>query len=149
MDDLGNRIQRLILSLNEERQRLKGQKPVSATDQILRGIIIVSIAAIGILLVRYVISLSTTVRAVLQVCFFCFQLGLITWFVASFIRRRMPSIQIPKRLARGECPGCLYDLAGLPPERIETIERAVRCPECGAVWRAARIGRSVPRVGPP
>lgn len=66
-----------------------------------------------------------------------------TWalILLDMWRRRSARVQIPKRLARGECPGCLYDLASLRAERIETIEHAIRCPECGAVWRAERVGQ--------
>ena len=82
------------------------------------------------------------------VFFVIFQAGLIAWWIITALRRRMPSVQIPKRLGRGDCPGCLYELAGLPAERIEAIERAVRCPECGAVWRAERVGTSRARNKP-
>ena len=144
VDDLGRRIQRLILSFKDERLRAKGKKPVPVPvpDQILRGVIILSIVGVSALLWQYVIPLGTTARDVLQIVFFCFHLSLIGWFVIDFVRRRSPSVQIPKRLARGECPGCLYDLSGLPPKRIETIDAAIRCPECGAVWRAGRVGGS-------
>ncbi|MEO1278527.1 MAG: hypothetical protein AAFV77_06200 [Planctomycetota bacterium] len=142
-DDLGRAIQRTILSFRDEQLRSKGKKPVPipVQDQILRGAIVLSIASVFGLFWRYMVLPSPTVSSVLQFGFICFQLTFIGWFVISFIRRRSPSIQIPKRLARGECPGCLYELAGLPPERIEAIEAAIRCPECGAVWRAERVGR--------
>lgn len=132
----------MILSYKEEYRRAKGLKPVPVPDQILRGVIVLAIAGLIGLTWRYVISLGGTAYTALQIAFTCFQFGLIAWLVIGFIRRRSPSVQIPKRLKRGECPGCLYDLAGLPPERVETIERAVRCPECGAVWKAERVGPS-------
>jgi hypothetical protein len=150
VDDLGHRIPRVILSYNEERLRAKGRKPVPVPvqDQILRGVIILSVVGLSALLWQYALPPGTPARDILDVVFFCLNLGILGYFIIDFLRRRRPGVQIPKRLARGECPGCLYDLAGLPPERIETIEQAIRCPECGAVWRAARLGRSGPRVEP-
>jgi hypothetical protein len=63
------------------------------------------------------------------------------FIVVDLWRRRAAGVQIPRLLKRGECPGCLYALAGLPAEAVEHIESAVRCPECGAVWRAERVGQ--------
>jgi hypothetical protein len=39
-------------------------------------------------------------------------------------------------LEEGICPACAYSLAGAP-----TVEELIRCPECGASWRADRIRR--------
>ncbi|MBX3357486.1 MAG: hypothetical protein KF745_03570 [Phycisphaeraceae bacterium] len=39
-------------------------------------------------------------------------------------------------LRRGRCPACGYDLAGLEAQ----ADLRVECPECGAAWRAGRIG---------
>lgn len=156
LDDLGRRIPRTILSYNEERLRAKGRKPVPVPvqDQILRGVIILSIVGLSALLWRYVLPPGAATGDVLHVILFCLNLGVLGHFVIDFLRRRSPSVQIPKRLNRRECPGCLYDLAGLQAERIETIDLAIRCPECGAVWRSERVGKLArsgnkkPRGGP-
>ena len=37
-----------------------------------------------------------------------------------------------RRLARGLCPSCRYDIAALPPD----AEARTTCPECGGVWNA-------------
>lgn len=154
MDDLGRRIQRLIVPRSEERLRKRRQQPIELPDRILRGAIAIFVVGISGLLVRYLISTRPPDFVVLQVCFFCFQLGVITWFIVTFARRRLPSVQIPLRLGRGECAGCLYELAGLPTEAIEHLDFAVRCPECGAVWRSERVrkpaksGNKKPRGGP-
>ncbi|NRA56649.1 MAG: hypothetical protein HRU13_00815 [Phycisphaerales bacterium] len=144
VDGLGIPIQRVILSYRDDRLRAKGKKQiaVSVPDQLFRGVILISIVGVIALLSQYVFPQGATVPSYVHIGLLCMHLSFIGWFVINFIRRRMPSVQIPRRLARGECPGCLYELAGLPPERIEAIEAAIRCPECGAVWGAERIGRS-------
>ena len=119
--------------------------PVPVPDQLLRVAIILSIVAVSGLLWRYAIPPGTTARSVVHVGVFCFNLGLISYFGINFLRRRLPSIQVLRRLDRGECPGCLYELAGLPAERIEALQAATRCPECGAVWRAERVRDSKKR----
>ncbi len=148
LDDLGRRIPRVILSYNEERLRAKGKKPVeiSVQDRILRGAIVLSALGLSALVWHYAVPSGTAARDVLQVVFTCVNLGILGYFVIDFRRRRSPSVQIPKRLRRGECPGCLYDLAGLHAEPIEAIARAIRCPECGAVWKAQRVGPSAAGV---
>jgi hypothetical protein len=45
-------------------------------------------------------------------------------------------------LTRGRCPICLYSLAGA------ATEQDLRCPECGAIWHAHRLG-NVAREPPP
>ncbi|UYV12921.1 MAG: hypothetical protein NCW75_01225 [Phycisphaera sp.] len=67
----------------------------------------------------------------------------LTWALILFgmWRRRSARVQIPKRLKLGECPGCSYGLGGLPTVAVEQLESALRCPECGAVWRAERVGQ--------
>lgn len=45
-------------------------------------------------------------------------------------------------LSRSICPGCGYDL-----ERLEVtaeLDECIVCPECGAAWKAGRIGRPDP-----
>ena len=65
-----------------------------------------------------------------------------TWalILLDMWRRRSARVQIPKRLKLGECPGCSYELSGLPTAAVDRLESAIRCPECGAVWQAERVG---------
>ncbi len=114
--------------------------PVSVQDQVFRVAIILSVMGVSALTWQYAVPSGTAARDILGVVFSFLYLPLFGCFVIDFLRRRRPSVQIPKRLKRGECPGCLYDLTGLHAERIETFERAFRCPECGAVWQAQRVG---------
>lgn len=57
--------------------------------------------------------------------------------------RRAPRV-IDQVLRVGVCPSCAYDLAGLHAGE----DGCVCCAECGAAWRASRIGRTEPLRGP-
>lgn len=43
-------------------------------------------------------------------------------------------------LGQRRCPACAYSIAALPPDPAQNV----RCPECGASWLAARLGRDRP-----
>lgn len=60
----------------------------------------------------------------------------------------MGELAVRALLWKKKCPGCGYELGGVPRERVENagaglgaIDEIVRCPECASVWRAERLGR--------
>lgn len=132
VDDLGKRIPRRI-----EKRKTIADKPIP--DMLVHAALLVTMAAILGLWSLW--AIRSNVRHQIPM-WAPWPLITIVWGILAFDawRRRSARVQIPKRLKRGECPGCLYDLTGLHDEHIKTIERAIRCPECGAVWRAQRIG---------
>lgn len=61
------------------------------------------------------------------------------WLLAMPGFRRRKWRQITELyLASGQCPACGYAITGQHPER----DGCLVCPECGASWRAERVGES-------
>lgn len=60
----------------------------------------------------------------------------LSWFLAGQNLQRSAGRLADTLLADGLCPACLYNLADQP-----TDDQLARCPECGSIWRAARIVR--------
>lgn len=133
VDDLGRPITRQV-----EKRKTIADKP--RTDRLLHaGVILVLVAAIGL-------WSSWAIRSGFRQhipMWAPWPLIALTWALIVFDmwRRRSARVQIPRRLTLGECPGCSYGLAGLPTVAVEGLESAIRCPECGAVWRAERVGQ--------
>lgn len=72
-------------------------------------------------------------------------LGGSLWLMGRLVRwtamRRVERNIAPTLVAGGFCGACGYSLAGL----IAEGDGCVVCPECGAAWREARLGRSEAR----
>lgn len=133
MDDLGRPITRQV-----EKRKTIADKP--RADRLLHaGVILVLVAAIGLWSSW---AIQSNFRQYIPM-WAPWSLIALTWAFILFDmwRRRSARVQIPRRLTLGECPGCSYGLAGLPTVAVEGLESAIRCPECGAVWRAERVGK--------
>ena len=63
--------------------------------------------------------------------------GMLTWWLTlGSVRRRRFRRLADVYLGSGRCASCAYALAGLAAEE----DGCVVCPECGAAWRADRLG---------
>lgn len=65
----------------------------------------------------------------------------IAWRIGlGAVRRRAFDRLAAIHLADGRCPACGYALAGL----AAGTDGCLACPECGAAWRAERLGGATP-----
>ena len=123
----------------ERQARLRSLRRLSVVDRWWRGVVVAGFGLATVALVAAAVAEQTGVslwgRGVLVLLGLMWLLLMLAVLRRAVLRRTSADEAVA--LAAGMCPGCGYDLRGVP--KGERTKMTV-CPECGAVWDAEGKG---------
>ncbi len=141
-------------------RRSKGRR----TDLVLRAVwksvrtgqLLIVIGTTALLALMVALAIRETAVAIWMLLFSPVMSTLLVIFASAGLGllgmiATMGELAVRALLWQKKCPGCGYELGGVPRERVKRAhggggsvaggDEIVRCPECGSVWRAERLGR--------
>ncbi len=137
-------------------RRSKGRR----TDLVLRAVwksvrtghLLIVIGTTALLALMVALAIRETAVAIWMLLFSPVMTTLLVIFASAGLGllgmvTTMGELAVRALLWKKKCPGCGYELGGVPRERVEggggvaVKDEIVRCPECASVWRAERLGR--------